>query len=371
MKDLVGQPQMLKVVNSSTIEQLVYELGPITKPELARLSGLSLPTTGSIVVDLIKKGYIIQSGLISKGQGRRAAVYTINVDFGCLLVLYYKWGAFIGRVTDISGKTLYENTYALKNASLSAALNRVCAAIDDLTANAPNAVKAIGIGVPGAVLPDGRLMGIPKIAEWEGFNLREALESRYSADIVVENDVRLSAVGYYRKHLIDRFDNIIYIYAGNGMGAGIIINKLLYHGSTNFSGELGYMAPLTGSPPERDYTKTGGYLETRLSKFVNIERGEFWAKDDPEHRKVLANMLGAAAANQVVLLNPDVVVFGGEAFDAELTHEIRDQMTFYIPPETMPEIIHDGSSDTGLDGLIMVCRGSIKTRMSVVRAAGV
>jgi predicted NBD/HSP70 family sugar kinase len=283
------------------------------------------------VDDLEKSGSICQAGLIGKRTGRRAMLYAINVDFGCLIVLYYKWGSFVGRVTDIAGKTLYEKTYVLKKDSHSAALQCTFAAIDDLSANAPNAIKAIGIGVPGAVLPDRRLMGIPKIAAWEGFNLVEALESRYSADIVVENDVRLSAVGYYRRFLIDRFDNIIYIYAGNGMGAGIIINKLLYRGSTNFSGELGYMAPLTGSPPERDYTSTGGYLETRLSEFVNIERGEFWAKDDPEHRKVLVNMLGAAAANQVVLLNPDVVVFGGEAFDAEMTREIRNHMTYYTP----------------------------------------
>ena len=371
MSEFVGQPQLLKAVNSSMIEQMIYERGPLSKPELARMTSLSLPTVGKLVDDLEESGCIRQVGLAGKGAGRKAMQYETNKDFGCLVALYYRWGEYVGRVTDIAGKTLREALFPLRSGGADAAMESTCAAIDALIKEAPNEVKAIGVGVPGAVRPDGRLMGIPKIPAWEGYNAAAALEARYSASICVENDVKLSAVGYYRNFFSDQYDHIVYIYAGNGMGSGVIINKRLYRGSTNFSGELGFMAPLTGQPPKRDYTGSGGYLETQLRKYVNSAQGEFWAKDAPKHRKVLANILGAAAANHVALLNPDVIVFGGEAFDAALINEIQGQMSFYAPRESMPRIVHDDNATTGIKGLILTCREFITTRMRLVQNAGV
>ena len=371
MSKFVGQPQVLKAVNSSMIEQLIHEQGPLSKPDLARLTSLSLPTVNKLVDDLEASGCISQVGLSGKGAGRKAMLYETNKDSGCMLVLYYRWGEYAGRVTDIAGQTLHEASFPLDARDADTALASTFAAIEAMMRIAPNEVKAIGVGVPGAVLQDGRLMSIPKIVAWEGLNLASALHARYRTDVCVENDVKLSAVGYYRTHLSDQHENIVYIYAGNGMGSGIIINRLLYRGSTNFSGEFGYMAPLTGRPPKRDYTGTGGYLETQLSAYVNIAQGEFWAKDVPKHRKVLANILGAAAANHVALLNPNVIVFGGEAFDAALIHDIHDQMAYYTPRENMPLILHDGSATTGVEGLILTCRGYITPTMRLVQNAGV
>lgn len=335
------------------------------------MTSLSLPTVSKLVDDLEAGGCIRQVGLAGKGAGRKAMLYETNTDFGCLVALYYRWGEYVGRIADIAGKTLREVSFPLCSDNADAAMKSTYAAADALIKDAPNAVKAIGVGVPGAVLPDGRLVGIPKIPAWEGYNLAAALEARYSADICVENDVKLSAVGYYRTYLSDQYEHIVYIYAGNGLGSGIIINRRLYRGSTNFSGELGFMAPLAGQRPKRDYTGSGGYLETQLSQYVNSAQGGFWAKDVPRHRKVLANILGAAAANHVALLNPDAIVFGGEAFDAALIHEIHDQMSFYTPKESMPQILHDDSSTTGIEGLILTCRGYITTHMRLVQNAGV
>ena len=264
MADFVGQPQILKAINSAMIQQLILEQGRLSKPELARLTGLSLPTVSKLVDDLEAGGDLRPGGLAGKGAGRKAILYEINKDSGCLVVLYYHGGEYAGRVTDITGKSLYKASFPLDSSSGDGALACTFSAIDALMERAPNPVKAVGVGVPGVVLPDGRLVGIPKVPGWNGFNLTQALAARYPAGLCIENDVKLSAVGYYLTYLSDQYENIVYIYAGNGMGSGIIINGKLYRGSSNFSGELGFMAPLTGEPPQRDYTGVGGYLESKL-----------------------------------------------------------------------------------------------------------
>ena len=370
MGEFVGQPQVLKAVNSAMIEQLIYEKGPLSKPTLARMTSLSLPTVSKLVDALESAGSIRSAGLVGKGAGRKAMLYETNKDACCLLVLYYHGGEYAGRITDIAGKTLFEDSFTLDNETAETAMNSTVCAIDRLMALAPNEVKAIGIGVPGAVQPDGRLLGIPKVPGWSGFNLAGALAKRYSVDICVENDVKLSAVGYYHAHLSSEYENIVYIYAGNGMGSGIIINRKLYRGSTNFSGELGFMAPLTGKPPEQDFTSVGGYLESQLGENSCAAKGEYRGVT-PEQREVLVNILAAAAVNHVAVLNPDVIVFGGEAFDDDLIRDIHAQMVYYAPEEIMPSIRHDSSETTGIEGLIMNSRGYITTRMQLVQDSGV
>ena len=44
-----GQPQVLKWYNSSLIQQLILENGPVSKPDLVQLTKLSLPTVNKIV----------------------------------------------------------------------------------------------------------------------------------------------------------------------------------------------------------------------------------------------------------------------------------------------------------------------------------
>ena len=371
MGEFVGQPQVLKAVNSAMIEQLIYEQGPVSKPQLARLTGLSLPTVGKLVDALEESGSVRSAGMLGSGAGRKAVVYETNKDSCCLLVLYYHGREYTGRVTDIAGETLFEATFPLDNTTADSAMDSTVQAIDELMRHAPNEVKVIGLGVPGVIQPDGKLLGIPQIPGWSGINLAQWLAQRYTADICMENDVKLSAVGYYHTHLSSEYENIVYIYAGNGMGSGIIINRKLYRGSTNFSGELGFMAPLTGKPPEHDYTGVGGYLETQLREIASCSADVEYQDGTPKQREVLANILGAAAANHVAVLNPDAIVFGGEAFDAAMLRQIRGQMAYYAPQESMPHILQDTCETTGIEGLILTCRGRITTRMQLIEEGGV
>ncbi|MDR2111249.1 MAG: MarR family transcriptional regulator, partial [Spirochaetaceae bacterium] len=85
MDELIGKPQVLKKVNSSVIEQLIYEHGPLSKPELAKLTSLSLPTVSKLVDALEKKSRLSQAGHTSGGAGRKAALYETNRNAGCLL----------------------------------------------------------------------------------------------------------------------------------------------------------------------------------------------------------------------------------------------------------------------------------------------
>lgn len=77
---MVGQPKLLKQVNEDIIKDLIYEKGSISKPELAQLTKLSLPTVNKIVDALEEQEIIRQEGMIGSTSGRKAKVYVPNED---------------------------------------------------------------------------------------------------------------------------------------------------------------------------------------------------------------------------------------------------------------------------------------------------
>lgn len=369
MKTFSGTPQMLKEVNSSMIEQLVFEDGPISKPELAKRTGLSLPTVSKLVDDLEENKRLSSIGRSGKGAGRKAMLYETNRNSGCILACYYKEGSFLCRLADMLNHTLFEKSFPLDSGSCKRAVKSTFHAIDVLVEQAPSPVKIIGIGLPGVVQPGGRILAIPQINVWEGFNLEKILSSKYKAAIYVENGVKLSAMGFFCTQLREKHDSLVYFYVGNGIGSGIILNRQLYRGSGNFCGEIGFMAEPRGQG-ECNYAAGGGYMETLMGPLVDYSTGEFRQKNNPGRRKELISILSTIAVNHVVVVNPGVIVLAGKIFDKNLVEAIGRRMSFYLPPEIMPRITQDFSATTGLEGLIQSCRGYITTGIHLVQSTG-
>jgi len=369
MKTLSGTPQMLREVNSSMIEQLVFEKGPLSKPELSKHTGLSLPTISKLVDDLEKNGMLCPVGRSGTGAGRKAMLYETNKNSGCLLACYYKEGHFLCRIADMLNNTIYEESFPLEAGSSKKAISSTFCAIDAMMEKAPFQVKIIGVGLPGVVQPGGRILGIPQITVWEGFNLEKALKARYKSEIYVENGVKLSAMGYFCTYLREKQDNIVYLYVGNGIGSGIILNKQLYRGSGNFSGEIGFMAEPAGLA-KWNYVADGGFMETLMGPLVDYATGELRQKDSPSQQKELIAILSTIAINHVVLVNPGVIVLSGKIFDNHLVDAMRQRMSFYLPAEVIPRITLDLSETTGLEGLIQSCRGFVTTGVHLVQSNG-
>ena len=371
MKTLSGKPPMLKAINSSMIEQLVFESGPLSKPELAKRSGLSLVTTGKLVDDLVKHKRLCPAGQRGTSAGRKAMFYETNRNSGCILACYYKEGSFLCRLADMLNNTLYENSFPLDAGSIKKSANSTFHAIDSLMQQAPAQVKIIGIGLPGVVQPDGHLLAIPQIAVWEGFNLEKTLRSRYKAEIYVENDVNLSAMGYFCTNVQKNQNNLIYLYVGNSIGCigcGIILNRQLFRGSGNFSGEIGFMTETTGSA-QQDYLSGGGYMETHMGSLLYYKAGKPRRMASREREKLIA-ILSTIAVNHITVVNPGLIVFAGHIFDKNLIEAIRQRMTHYLPAQAMPRLSRDLNTTTGMDGLVESCRRFISTGIHLVQSTG-
>ena len=107
---LVGKPQLLKNLNSDIVRDLIYKEGPVSKPEIAERTALSLPTVKKRVELLLREGWIRESGRSGEGVGRKATMYEADRSHNMILMLYKNCG-FTAYLVDITGMIHFEKRY--------------------------------------------------------------------------------------------------------------------------------------------------------------------------------------------------------------------------------------------------------------------
>ena len=171
--------------------------------------------------------------------------------------------------------------------------------------------KAIGVGVPGLInAGKGEIVKISNIPAWNGLGLVEKLSSRFNIPVYIENDANCFALGEKHFGKGQKFDNMVAVALGTGVGGGIIINNKLHSGLFGGAGEVGHM-PYKDSIFEA-YCGSGFF-----NKINNITGKELFDKamEGDENALELFNEFGHHIGKLVTtimyILAPDAIIFGG------------------------------------------------------------
>ncbi len=184
--------------------------------------------------------------------------------------------------------------------------------------------SAVCVAVPGLAYSDGSVWA-PNIPGWARMPLGPILRKRFHLPVLVESDRNAFVTGEVWKGAARGCADVIFIAIGTGIGAGIISGGRLIRGSHELSGCLGWMAVRDRYEP---VYRSVGCLEAHLagpgiahagrlafhrsvtsSEIVNLAR-----KGNRIGMKILSEAgqyLGAALANLVDILNPEMIVLGG------------------------------------------------------------
>lgn len=103
-------------------------------------------------------------------------------------------------------------------------------------------VKGIGIGMPGIMdMDEGMIIESPNLPEWNGHNLKKFIEEHVGIEVKINNDANVAALGEAKFGSGNKYQNLIMITLGTGVGGGIIIDGKLYDGHLHQGAELGHM----------------------------------------------------------------------------------------------------------------------------------
>jgi predicted NBD/HSP70 family sugar kinase len=310
--------------------------GPATRAEIADDAGLSRATVSALVAELTEAGVIVErsaEGSRDPGRtGRRPVLLALDPSAGAAVGVDFGHRHLRVAVADLSAQVLAERSAELDvdhdaDAGLDTAAELVEAALADAGVSR-RAVLGCGMGLPGPIDRTTGTVGSTVILPgWAGLRAADALSARLDLPVRVDNDANLGALAEMAYGAARGARDLLYIKVASGIGCGVVLDGHVHHGARGIAGELGHVHV----EPRGRVCRCGnrGCLETvaagpallallrdahgeqlTVPTMLDLARG-----GDPGATRVLADAggaIGRALADACNILNPELIIFGGE-----------------------------------------------------------
>ncbi|MGW9477793.1 ROK family transcriptional regulator [Saccharomonospora azurea] len=317
--------EALRRIRTGAVLAALREHSPVSRTELAELTGYRPSSLTMIVRDLMASGHIVQVGTGGSSGGRRPHLLEFNPSAESLVALSLEGEQANADVVDLSGELLGGHSRRVDPAR----------PLDDLVAVTTDALDAhpdprpsrVVFSLPGVATEKGSVTLSPVLRALGEDSLATALSERSGIPVQVENDVNLIALGERERGAAADVDDLVLIHVGYGIGAAVVSGGSLCRGAAGFAGEIGFLP--TSVPPD-PHTGDRGRFEQRWSvpgisaalSEVNGHRtlepvAELAARaDEPAVARLRRNVIEAWAFAAVVctcVTNPARIVFAGAA----------------------------------------------------------
>jgi predicted NBD/HSP70 family sugar kinase len=347
-----GTPSLLRELNDRAALDLLLGGEMLTRSQISEYTGVSKVTVAQMLARLEDRGLVTIAGEQAGGRGPNAALYSVVPSSAYVAGLYVDLNLVSAAVADVTGRWVAEVSGNPNGTDDPAELvrrtvERACAAAGvDVTQ-----LSALVIGSPGVVDPR---TGDPQLAvnlpAWHEGAL-DAIKSAWHTPVVIENDVNLAAMAERADGAATDTDDFVLVWLGVGVGLATMLGGRLHRGTTGAAGEIGYL-PVHGAPLHTDirHPASGGFQSlaggsavmelaarhgfiaptpaeavrtalaaaTKTSKTSETngvgQSGTSGAAGDAaaEFLGELAHRVAVGVASVCVVLDPELVVLGGE-----------------------------------------------------------
>jgi len=244
MKNKATNATSMKLSNRRLILNTVRKK-PVSRAELARITGLTRASVTLIVDELTKDGILIEIGTEKADFGRKPVLLDLNAK------CYYAVGVSITRdccyiaIMDIKGVILQKGEVIL-NAS-SDAYENIKTIIKDIKKIVEDSLLpyerflGVGISTPGPVdINAGTILNPPNFDLWHNVSIVHEFKREIQLNIYLENNSTALALAEKNYGRVSEFQSFMLIVVDTGIGAGIIIDENIYRGVGGFGSEVGH-----------------------------------------------------------------------------------------------------------------------------------
>jgi hypothetical protein len=341
MNLITSNTSRIKQLNTELVKNALIKQDYGTKLTISSATGLSVATCGNILNELLEKGEVLEIDLEQPNGGRPARRFVYNANYCYLACIYLSLIDNVYSITyavvNMVGERIEEKTIiydCIDYETIDALVGKLLAEYE--------LIKAVGIGIPG-VACQGVIVNHCDVQKIMGVPLVQKLKEKYQIDIIVENDMNLIALGFYKKREYDEDKNfaVVNFPKDNCIGSGIIVNGHVIKGNTNFAGEVSYL-PFDMSQDEEiaQLNSRDGLMPIAAKTLISI----------------------------IVLINPDTIALVGDLIKKEMLGDLTSRCLEVIPKEHMPKlaIIEDVHEDY-INGLISVTIESLSYDIQLVK----
>jgi predicted NBD/HSP70 family sugar kinase len=380
-----GTPSLLRELNDRAALDLLLGGELLTRSQISEYTGVSKVTVSQMLTRLEERGLVAIAGEQAGGRGPNAALYSVVPSSAYVAGLYVESDLVSAAVADVTGRRVAEVSGNPNGADdpvelVRGTIERACARAGIEVTR----LNALVIGSPGVVDPR---TGDPRLAvnlpAWHEGAL-DALKDAWRKPVVIENDVNLAAMAERADGAAAGADDFVLVWLGVGLGLATILGGQLHRGTAGAAGEIGYL-PVHGAPLHTDirHPASGGFQSLAGGSAVRelaakhgfaaqtsaeAVRAAVSAAGEPGNAGAflgeLAHRVAVGVASVCVVLDPGLVVLGGEvgrAGGAALADRVAAAVASICP--SRPRVV-----PTGVPGE-PVLRGAMLAAVSQARTA--
>lgn len=365
----------------SRVVNLVRSNRATTRIELSNATGLGRAVIRQRVAHAIELGLIEENGQGESTGGRTPRLLRFRNDAGLLAIVNLDTDRLRLAISDIGGRQLAETRHPWDISRPSQeALEQMVSGIR-LLLNHKDVPKiglwGVCVSVPGPVqFSTGRPVSPPIMPGWNMADIRGYLEPILKAPVWVDNDVNILALAEQASRHGAAAQNLVYIRVDSGVGAGIISGGELQRGADGAAGDIGHVA-ITDSQTRCRCGKIG-CLEASVGEWALLQNATRAARSGESPRlastlqsegcltamdlrqaaeagdpymthafDIAAKTLGTSLASIINILNPKLVVVGGEHLPAGGSYIAQVREAVYrrsLPLATRNLVIETASS---------------------------
>lgn len=340
-----GDLKLMQELNRSIILNMIRDHGPISRSDIAKRNKISPTTVASAVKELIQAGLVCEDGTGVSNGGRKPVMLKISPENRFLIgVSITNYNITVAEINlEAKVRRTLKVEFTTEKLQGEQVIRLVVDSIGAIIGQISNMERCIGISiiVPGIVDNFQGIVYYNSKLNLHNVPLKHIIESTFQLKTRIEND--MNAIVFAEKKYGDynKFRNLLYVTAGGGVGAGIVVNDEILRGARGGAGEFGHTSVDTNGircecgnigclenyvswaavtsklQAAATSDRSSALWELTNGKLANIRPSDFskaLKMGDPPVMKVMEETLEYLAAgivNMINLFNPDVVILGG------------------------------------------------------------
>ncbi|MDX6316007.1 MAG: hypothetical protein QOF44_5471 [Streptomyces sp.] len=346
----------IRTANRYGVLRHIVAESPVSRQELAAATGLSLATVANLVGELLELGLLVEVGFEDSDGGRPRGLVAVNAEGGALIGVDVAETYIHVELYDLALTVLARAEEELRPGENEPAqvLGHIASAVATVVGEAgipAERVLGVGVSMPGMVDREGGVSVFAPNWDWHDVPLLSLLAEHIPYPLHLDNPLRACTIAELWFGAARGCDDAVVVNLGTGVGAGIALGGALHRGVTNSAGEWGHttlvldgrlchcgnhgcVETYVGAPGImqnlRELAPESPLLhpDDQTATIAALAQGV--ADGDPVAVKVVrdtARYLGAAVADLVNLLNPEVIVLSSwvaRALGRPLLDEVRE-----------------------------------------------
>jgi len=221
-----GDQTLVRQMNLSVIMRCLRENAPISRAQLAEMTGLNKTTVSSLVQELIDRQFVREVGLEPAGQGRGAGrlamMLTLDPQAGYIVSCEIGVDNIFVICTNFAPEIIWQRQEMIPtDMGQQQIIDRVLALLHQAASIGSESCRSflgISVGVPGLVDQNSGVLLFAPNLNWHDVPLRQIIQDEFNAPVLIDNEASNAALGEFYFGAAKGYEEVLYISAGVGLG---------------------------------------------------------------------------------------------------------------------------------------------------------